>query len=260
MLLMDFWQDMIPDGWLNDVRMGYGEMLTDEMIINSVQQASAFFNFDNPMEIIGGEYSPIGDMVLEQIKGWGITEQDGLELMITRECTNRVLQGMESLEFNSHGEELCCDYMAGVRAWLNGIDISQMEDSLRNTPESETHPAGTDRVGAIEAGLRFVQNYHTEQNKPPTFDECLDDFRNFLKNDKQEQKTLSFKGVLPPNNNSDQYIPDGKITLERTVSGSTDTFKVYNKDGGQYVYEGGKWIRVDGNGTVNIKGVEYDRN
>lgn len=86
--------------------------------------------------------------------------------------------------------------------------------------------------------------------------------------EQQEQITLrvdhsgdeiSFKGVLPPDNNSDGYIPDGKIMLERTESGNTDTFKVYNKDGGQYVYEGSKWIRIDGSGTVTIKGVKYDK-
>lgn len=54
-------------------------------------------------------------------------------------------------------------------------------------------------------------------------------------------------------------FPDGKVTLERTESGNSDTFKMYNKDGGQYVYEGGKWIRIDGSGTVTIKGVKYDK-
>ena len=43
MSLMDFLQDMLPDSWFNDVRMNYGETLTDEMIVNSVQQASDFF-------------------------------------------------------------------------------------------------------------------------------------------------------------------------------------------------------------------------
>ncbi len=102
----------------------------------------------------------------------------------------------------------------------------------------------------------------------PTFDECLENFCEINENDKQEQITLrvdnsedsiSFKGILPPDNSSDGYIPNGKVALERTESGNTDTFKVYNKDGGQYVHEGGKWIRVDGFGTVNIKGVKYDK-
>ena len=34
MSLMDLLQDMLPDSWFNDVRMNYGETLTDEMIVN----------------------------------------------------------------------------------------------------------------------------------------------------------------------------------------------------------------------------------
>ncbi len=198
----------------------------------------------------------------------GISGKDGLDLVMTHEGTHRVLQGMEHLDFDPHQEELCCDYMAGVRAGLNSIDVSQMENSLIYTPETETHPAGTDRVESIEAGVRFAQQYYAEYNIAPAFDDCLENFCEINETEQKEPITLrvdnleneiSFKGHLPRNHNSDGYIPDGNITLERTESGNTDTFKVYNKDGGQYVHEGGKWIRVDGGGTVNIKGVKYDK-
>lgn len=204
----------------------------------------------------------------EQLLDMGISGKDGLDLVMTHEGTHRVLQSMEHLGFDSHQEELCCDYMAGVRAGLNGIDVSQMENSLMYTHETDTHPAGVDRVESIEAGVRFAQQHYAEYNMAPTFDECLDNFCEINGTEQGEQITLrvdnledgiSFKGHLPPNHNSDGYIPDGKISLERTESGSTDTFKVYSKDSGSYVYEGGKWIRVDGNGTVNIKGVKYDK-
>ena len=128
MSLMDLLQDMLPDSWFNDVRMNYGETLTDEMILNSVQQASDFFNIDNPMAIAEdwttGVYpnmdiSPIDDVLIfnrEQLVGMGITEQEGLDLVMTHECAHRALQGMSHLGFDSHQEELCCDFMAGVRA------------------------------------------------------------------------------------------------------------------------------------------------
>lgn len=188
MSLMDFLQDMLPDSWFNDVRINYGETLTDEMIVNSVQQASDFFNIDNPMAIAEdwttGVYpnmdvSPIDDVLIfnrEQLVGMGITEQEGLDLVMTHECAHRALQGMSHLGFDSHQEELCCDFMAGVRAGLNGIDVSQMENSLMYTPESETHPAGVERVESIEAGVRFAQEYYAEYNMAPTFNECLDNF------------------------------------------------------------------------------------
>ena len=188
MSLMDFLQDMLPDGWFNDVRMSYGETLTDEMIVNSVQQASDFFNIDNPMAIAEDwttgvcpnmDISPIDDVLIfnrEQLVGMGITEQEGLDLVMTHECAHRALQGMSHLGFNSHQEELCCDFMAGVRAGLNGIDVSQMENSLADTSVSDTHPGGADRVDSIEEGYKFAQEYYATHGVAPTFSDCLDYF------------------------------------------------------------------------------------
>ena len=188
MSLMDLLQDMLPESWFNDVRMNYGETLTDEMIVNSVQQASDFFNIDNPMAIAEdwttGVYpnmdiSPIDDVLIfnrEQLVGMGITEQEGLDLVMTHECAHRALQGMSHLGFDSHQEELCCDFMAGVRAGLNGIDVSQMENSLADTPVSDTHPGGADRVDSIEEGVKFAKEYYAAHGVAPTFSDCLDYF------------------------------------------------------------------------------------
>lgn len=188
MSLIDFLQDVLPDSWFNDVRMNYGETLTDEMIVNSVHQASDFFNIDDPMAIAEdwttGVYpnmdiSPIDDVLIfnrEQLVGMGITEQEGLDLVMTHECAHRALQGMSHLGFDSHQEELCCDFMAGVRAGLNGIDVSQMENSLADTPISDTHPGGADRVDSIEEGVKFAKEYYAAHGVAPTFSDCLDYF------------------------------------------------------------------------------------
>lgn len=212
MSLMDLLQDMLPDSWFNNVRMNYGETLTDEMIVNSVQQASDFFNIDNPMAIAEdwttGVYpnmdiSPIDDVLIfnrEQLVGMGITEQEGLDLVMTHECAHRALQGMSHLGFDSHQEELCCDFMAGVRAGLNGIDVSQMENSLADTPVSDTHPGGADRVDSIEEGVKFAQEYYAAHGVAPTFSDCLDYFTG--------------------NADLADLAPDGQITLrpEHTTS------------------------------------------
>ena len=188
MTFFDFLQDLMPSGWFNDIRMNYGETLTDEMIVTSVQQASDFFNMENPMAVkedwTTGVYpnatvSPIDDILIfnrEQLVGMGITEQDGLDLVMTHECAHRALQGMRHLGFDSHQEELCCDFMAGVRAGLNGIDVSQMENSLVDTTVSDTHPAGGDRVDSIEAGVKFAEEYYKVHEEAPTFSQCLDYF------------------------------------------------------------------------------------
>ncbi|MBE6297765.1 MAG: hypothetical protein E7088_04630 [Bacteroidales bacterium] len=208
-------QDIFPDGWFDDVRQMYGECLSNEMISQSVEETCDFFHIDEPAMVseswTTGVY-PNNDFTLqddvlifnrEQLLDMGISGKDGLDLVMTHEGTHRVLQGMEHIEFNSHQEELCCDYMAGVRAGLNGIDVSQMENSLMYSPESETHPAGANRVESIEAGVRFAQQYYAEYNMAPTFNECLDDFCEINEIEQDEQIVLrsddaenevSFKG------------------------------------------------------------------
>lgn len=188
MSLFDFTLNMMPDNWFNDVRMAYGETLTDDMISQSVGQASDFFNIDDPILTHEGRttgvypnlsVTPLDDVLIfnrEQLMSMGITEQQGLDLVMTHEGAHRALQGMDT-GFDSHQEELCCDFMAGVRAGLNGIDVSQMEQSLIYTRESDTHPAGIDRVNSIEEGVRFAQEYYAEYNMAPTFSECLEHFK-----------------------------------------------------------------------------------
>jgi hypothetical protein len=57
---------------------------------------------------------------------------------------------------------------------------------------------------------------------------------------------------------SDGFIPDGKITLERMVSGTTDTFDHYTKEGHDYVKVGGKYIRIDQGNCVIINHIKYE--
>ncbi len=60
--------------------------------------------------------------------------------------------------------------------------------------------------------------------------------------------------------NSDGYIPDGKVTLERTISGSDDTFSAFRKGSHIYVETSpNHYVQVDGVGTVKINGVMYDK-
>lgn len=185
---LDYLQDSMPESWFDNLRLNYGEALTDKMIADSVQRASDFFNISAPMAVeenwttgvyVNSALTPMDDVLIynrEQLIGMGITAQDALDLVMTHECAHRTLQSMTYLGFDPHQEELCCDFMAGVRAGLNGIDVSQMEGSLIDTPISETHPNGTDRVASIEAGVTFAQEYYDMHGVAPTFKECLDCF------------------------------------------------------------------------------------
>lgn len=99
----------------------------------------------------------------------------------------------------------------------------------------------------------------SRENGTDVFEEYLNDAERLKSNYIDLEENISFKGHLPHDNDKDGYIPDGNITLERTVSGNIDSFKVYEKDGGHWVHEGGRWIRIDGSGTVIINGVKYDK-
>ena len=58
----------------------------------------------------------------------------------------------------------------------------------------------------------------------------------------------------------DGFIPDGKITLERTISGIDDSFEVFRKNGHLWVETSpNHYVQVDGSGTVKINGIEYDK-
>ena len=59
--------------------------------------------------------------------------------------------------------------------------------------------------------------------------------------------------------NSDGYIHQGSITLQRTVSDIKDSFPHYTKDGHDYVkLSSGIYVRVDQGVSVTLNGIKYD--
>lgn len=185
---VEFLHNHLSNSWFDNFHQAWGDSLTDEMVLQSVQEASDFFNMNAPMDVhedwttgvmTGMEFTEDDDILVfnrQQMLDMGITDKEGFDLVMTHEGAHRALQGINT-GFDSHQEELCCDYMAGVRAGLNGMDEGKMEASLSGTIESETHPDGVARVAAIEAGVSFAHDYMEAHNgTPPTFSECLDHF------------------------------------------------------------------------------------
>lgn len=166
--------------------------LKPDEIVQSVEEASAFFNIDMPAEIHYGQMTGVcnhmadtmADDVLyicpNQMTAMHITAQDAFDLVMTHEGAHRALQGIDT-HFNDHQEELCCDMLAGVRAGLNPEDLSMdaieaMKASLADTIASDTHPAGADRVEIIDKGVEFAQAYYAEHHCAPSLYECIDHF------------------------------------------------------------------------------------
>lgn len=166
----------------------FGDTLTIDDISDSVSRASDFFNTDNPAMVTEGWTTGVmnlnpatttDDILVyneNQLLSMGITERDGLDMVMTHEYTHRMLQDIDC-SFTDHQEELCCDYMAGVRAGMNDIDTTQMIEALRDTPAGDTHPAGEQRIQAIHLGETFAENFMVEHGCAPSFEDCLDFFR-----------------------------------------------------------------------------------
>ena len=187
--LLDFLHDLLPASWFESAQDHFGDGLTDEVVAQSVHEASVFFGMDDPINVhedwttgvmTNMSWTENDDVLIfsrDQMAEMGITDKEGFDLVMTHEGAHRMLQNMhQQTGFNSHQEELCCDYMAGVRAGLNGMDFTKMEASLADSPESDTHPAGGARVDAIEAGAEFAQEFMEKYHKAPTFSDCLEHF------------------------------------------------------------------------------------
>ena len=183
----DFDTSFTISGWYKDFISRFSPDFSDQDVVRSVKEASDFFHIDEPITIQEGSgtgvflndsITPLDDVLVfskSQLQEIGITGKDSLDLVMPHEGAHRMLQGRQ-IGFNSHQEELCCDYMAGVRAGLNNIDLSPLENAFSDMDVSVTHPIGSDRVIALDRGRAFAISYMNEHGEPPSFDECLDDF------------------------------------------------------------------------------------
>ncbi len=187
--LLDFLHNLLPTSWFESAQEHFGQGLTDDVVAQSVHEASVFFGMDDPINVhedwttgvmTNMSWTENDDVLIfsrDQMHEMGITDKEGFDLVMTHEGAHRMLQGMHDITgFDSHQEELCCDYMAGVRAGLNDMDFTKMEASLADSAESESHPGGAARVEAIEAGVEYGHEFMAKYHRAPTFSECLDHF------------------------------------------------------------------------------------
>lgn len=184
---IDFILGLFSNEFLDSIHNAYGFNLSDKEIAESVQKASDFFHLSSPKDIredwttgvILGMKEKSNDDILcfnrKQMKEMGITDREGFDLVMTHEGAHRALQFMES-RYNSHQEELCCDFLTGVRAGLNGMDEEKLVLSLQDTFESESHPDGLLRAEAIKSGVQFAKEYMAINNEAPSFSKCLERF------------------------------------------------------------------------------------
>ncbi len=214
---IDFILGLFSNEFLNSIHNNYGFNLSEQEIAESVQKASDFFHLNSPKDIredwttgvILGIKQKGNDDVLcfnrEQMKEMGITDREGFDLVMTHEGAHRVLQFMEG-RYDSHQEELCCDFLAGVRAGLNGMDEEKMVYSLEDTLESDSHPDGLLRAESIKAGAQYAKEYYAINDEAPSFSECLERF-----DKKLDELSGNLFGSLQEINLKEDFGDDGEL-------------------------------------------------
>ena len=166
---------------------GWNGFISEEQVAQSVSETCDFFGIEEPALTMEGpatgvftnlDFTPADDVLfynVEELEAMGVTGKDGFDLVMTHECAHRELQDMVT-DFDAHQEELCCDFMIGVRAGLNGIDVSSLEHALGDTPETYSHPDGALRIDAIENGIEYAKEYLALNGEAPTFANCFQEF------------------------------------------------------------------------------------
>ncbi len=263
---------------LDNINQWYGNELSAEMIQQSISDSRDFFHLEEPFSIFEsdttGVYTGLNSTAMDDVlvynpnQLWelGITGKDSLDLVMTHEGAHRMLQGM-NIGYDSHQEELCCDFMSGVRAGLNEMDVDSLKYSLSGLEETDTHPAGELRAEVVQQGLEFANEYMDTYHIPPTFTECLDGFNESIGYVPFEGKE-DFMGYESLPNNEEYHVSfgGGKTVTVKQVGGGKlkEEVEICKIPGTSDTYE----VKLDGKvvdkissirpGTkVEINGIDY---
>ena len=155
-----------------------------DILEDSITKASEFFR---PVESVShkdGTSILLEDYSFEQdslyshanLSSIGIAGHDALDMMLAHEGTNLAIQEMD-IDFSKSQKDLCSDFMVGVRAGLNGIEPSLLENLLmQEALEFGNGMSEENRLTAIEEGMEFARDYMEFHSEEPNFSECFNHF------------------------------------------------------------------------------------
>lgn len=161
-------------------------VLPTEMVAQSALEAGRFFGLPDPNAIIPADQtcmmnwmknSFFDDVIgfnQQELIGLGITTKEGVDLVMAHEAAHRIFQDAQfSGVLNGAWEhELAADYMAGVRAGIQGINTEEFEVAMSG-PGAHSHPSGNLRADFIEEGKAFVETWRADhKGVDPTFEDC----------------------------------------------------------------------------------------
>lgn len=169
--------------------------LPSDMVAQSALEAGRFFGLPDPNAITPADQtcmmnwmkdSFFDDVIgfnQQQLIDMGITTKEAVDLVMSHEAAHRIFQNYDFSGVNDGAweHELAADFMAGVRAGIDGINTDQFTDSL-NGPGASTHPSGNLRADFIDSGKEFVEQWRLGHNgESPSFEECKDHLESCLR-------------------------------------------------------------------------------
>ena len=144
--------------------------LPDDVVETALHDACGFLHMndldikmDNSTGVYTNDPTTLNDDVLgfsrDQMLQMGIHDELSLSLICTHEVAHCMLQYLSNThQLSNWQEELSCDAFMGVRAAIEGIDTSTVEESLGQEDPSPTHPYGALRVKYIEIGKQIGED------------------------------------------------------------------------------------------------------
>ncbi len=187
-----------PIDWVNEraMTLGFnGSEINSVMIDNAVHNSCDFFGLPEPISTI--QYAGYGPAAVflnnptintddaivfstYDIYFYGFNTPDAIELIMTHEAAHRVLQNGEYSFISDMWErELACDFFAGIRAGIQGIEIESFDNALENLPGCETHPNGALRSEILHHG-KEISEQMIAQGIIPSIDNCMNELGNYL--------------------------------------------------------------------------------
>lgn len=191
-------------------------ILPDDLMHQSVIDAGRFFEIPDPSIIAPTWAIPalqnsgtcmlslvkdsfFDDIVAfdkEQLLSMGITTQQGVDLVMTHEIAHRLFQNstFSGVLSGAWEEELACDYMAGVRAGFEDIDITEFSNAMSGSG-SPSHPSGNLRADFVQEGKDFVLDYQQQHNGDnPSYQQTVDHLKEHLS--KREMDVIASRVTL----------------------------------------------------------------
>ena len=138
---------------------------------------------------------------MEELKRLGISSKDAFSLVMTHECTHRVLQNtiLPGLNKGQWEQELCCDFFMGVRCGLDKLSqqaFNSVRNGLGQSPGARTHPTGKLRYDVMSYALTYVGYMDLIQKRRRTIQEYLQIFEEWRQKhaDEIRQAQIPFFG------------------------------------------------------------------